>query len=209
MFQDIFKDKKKTLMIVVLVLLLLFTMTKRSQPKRVEVPVQQVVHKPVVHQQVVQQPVVQQPVVQEQRVVEEQQVVQEENVGQEQVQETFNQGKNNMKTKATLYWASWCGHCQMTKPKWMEMKKHFSGKSGIEIEEVNCEGENYKKCVVLNEQGKPDNVRGYPTMVVRKINENNLIVKEVEYEPNKNGNIRGDRSTKDLINFVNYYNKVL
>ena len=34
--------------------------------------------------------------------------------------------------------------------------------------------------------------------------DSNLIVKEVEYSPNQKANIRGDRSVKDLINFVNY-----
>ena len=213
-------------MLVFLAILLLFTITKKSKPSRVEVRVQQpviqqpvvqqpvvqqpVVQQPVVQQPVVQQPVVQQPVVQQpvvqQPVLQEQPVVQEQPIQQEQVVENFN---NKTKTKATLYWASWCGHCQMTKPKWMEMKEHFSKKKGIEIEEVNCEGDNYKKCVVLNEQGKPDHVRGYPTMVVRKLNKDNLIVKEVEYSPNPEGNIKGDRSVKDLINFVNYYNKSL
>ena len=237
MFKDIFKDRKKTLMFVLLAILLLFSMTKKSKPSRVEVRVQQpVIQQPVIQQPVIQQPVVrqeqviQQPVRQEQvvqkqvvqeqvlqeqpvrqeQVVQEQvvqeQPLQEQPIQQEQVVENFN---NKTKTKATLYWASWCGHCQMTKPKWMEMKEHFSKKKGIEIEEINCEGDNYKKCIVLNDQGKPDHVRGYPTMVVRKLNKDNLIVKEVEYSPNQKGNIKGDRSVKDLINFVNYYNKSL
>ena len=210
-------DKKKLVMYAFLAILLFFIITKKSEPTRVPVPVKIVDEQEVVkeEQKVVEE---EQKVVKEEtkvvrkvpRVVrQEQRVVQEEPkvVQEEQLKENFNE--NKQKTKATLYWASWCGHCQMTKPKWMEMKKHFENSKNIKVEEVNCEGDNAKKCIVLNDQGKPDHVRGYPTMVVRKLNKKNLIVKEVEYRPTKDGKIKGDRSVQDLINFVNHYDKTL
>jgi thiol-disulfide isomerase/thioredoxin len=205
MFEMLGGDKKKLVMYAFLAILLFFIISKKSEAKRIEVPTKVVDEEQ--HVKVVQEEQSAKVVQEEQpkKVVQEEQprkVVQEE----QNVTEKFN---NKQKTKATLYWASWCGHCQMTKPKWMEMKEHFKNSENIQIEEVNCEGENARKCIVLNEQGKPDHVRGYPTMVVRKLNNKNLIVKEVEYRPTSDGKIKGDRSVNDLINFVNHYNTTL
>ena len=118
------------------------------------------------------------------------------------IQENMNTGK----IQACFFGASWCGHCKDTKPKWEKMKKLIKNKN-IEILEINCE-ENNNKCKIYT-SGKESELEGFPTITVRKLDTNNKVINEVEYNNEPDKKIYGNREPDDLLNFINYYYKNL
>ena len=116
-------------------------------------------------------------------------------------QENFN---NNNKIKGILYWASWCGHCIQTKPKWLKMKEFFNKDDSVEIKEINCEGDDYEKCKIMKD-GKLESIDGFPTMICRKEDENGEIIEDIEYGRDSSANIKGDRSAEDLEKFIKHH----
>ena len=87
-----------------------------------------------------------------------------------------------------LYYADWCGYCQMMKPDWDDFKKQSKAKyPHLRIAEV--ESTHIPQTDFANEVGS------YPTIKFYKKNTNNLPVPEsINYE--------GERKAKDLLNFA-------
>jgi thiol-disulfide isomerase/thioredoxin len=93
--------------------------------------------------------------------------------------------KENKKNKICLYYADWCGHCKNFLPEWKILKNKIEStdlNTKIEIKEYNCENDE-QLC-------KKENVRGYPTVILHKIDGNNI-----SYE--------GGRTAADVLNFLN------
>ena len=118
----------------------------------------------------------------------------------------IQENMNTEKTQVCFFWASWCGHCQDTKPKWEEMKKMVT--KNIEINEINCEGDNTDKCKIYL-SGKEEDIEGLPTITIRKLDSNNKVIKEVEYNNEPDKGIEGSREPEDLIKFIKHYSDKL
>ena len=121
--------------------------------------------------------------------------------------ETFTNNANG-KYQACLFWASWCGHCKDVKPKWETMKSTIQN-NNVEILEIQCDNDdNNDKCKIYT-SGRESDIGGFPTMTIRKLDSNDNVIKEVEYEKDLDKNISGNREPDDLIKFINYYSKNL
>jgi len=67
-----------------------------------------------------------------------------------------------MATKITLYYADWCGYCEMFKSEWNKLKKIISDKN-LKITTMEYESKRI-------DQEKKDMIQGYPTIIIDKNN---------------------------------------
>ena len=108
--------------------------------------------------------------------------------GPGQVQENFAQPqkqiKDNYAAEIILYYATWCGYSKQFLPEWQKFEDYGKTKlNGLKITKIQCEDGNENLCM---QKG----VEGYPTII--------LYLKdgsEMKFD--------GDRTTEQLINFIN------
>lgn len=98
------------------------------------------------------------------------------------LKELYMKGGNDENPKLIAFTAKWCGHCTNFMPLYNKMKKYHSKK----IDFINYDSEDKDKM-------KKYNITGYPTLYLEHKN------KLVEYS--------GNRSEKDILDFVNKYSK--
>jgi Thioredoxin domain-containing protein len=88
------------------------------------------------------------------------------------------------KHKIILYYANWCGHSRNFLPEWEKLKKEIENselKNVIVAQQYECDKDK-KMC-------EQNNIRGFPTMILHKINGDNV-------------NYQNERTVESILDFI-------
>jgi thiol-disulfide isomerase/thioredoxin len=94
--------------------------------------------------------------------------------------------KFNNKPNLSLYFATWCGHCNTFKPIWEQIKNDQNNLQFCDFYTIDCSGD--KPETSINKSPNGTDIDGFPTIIL-SINNKDIIY-------------QGSRTKKEIENFI-------